>query len=614
MEANGEIECDYVVVGSGAGGGTVAARLAEAGMRVVVLEAGSDCRDLSAERLPEDYDVPAFHPFATENAAMRWDFYVNHYCDAARQRWDRKCGPKGVLYPRAGTLGGCTAHNALIFITPHDSDWNTIAKLTGDKSWRAARMRRYLRTLENCHYHPFWRSLAHLGLDPTGHGWKGWLDTEIAMPGSAFADDGLRHFILRCAWAKLSSAPKPLKALIQTIRGEGDPNNRRFGRRPFEGICLLPLSTREHRRMGTRERLLDVRERHHDHLHIETDALATRVIFDETNRAVGVEYLTGGRLYRAHPEPSRETGTLKKVRARREVILSGGTFNTPQLMMLSGIGPGGDLRGYGIDVRVDLLGVGRNLQDRYEIGIAYRMAQEWESLMGAKFEKDDPLYRSWRDEKCGMYISNGAAVAVVHRSAKRLRDPDLFLMALLARFEGYEPGYSRAVAEHRNYLTWAILKAHTQNRAGTVVLRSPDPRDTPIVNFRYFEEGDDREGKDLWAVVEGIRFVRRIMAAVNAGEPIATEEQPGLQIESDDDLAQYVRENAWGHHASGTCAIGRREESGVLSSDFAVHGTRGLRVVDASVFPRIPGFFIVSAVYMVAEKAADVILAAAKGR
>jgi choline dehydrogenase-like flavoprotein len=213
-----------------------------------------------------------------------------------------------------------------------------------------------------------------------------------------------------------------------------------------------------------------------------------------------------------------------------------------------------------------------------------------------------------------MYISNGAAVAIVRRSAKRLRDPDLFLMALLAQFEGYEAGYSRTVAEHRNCLTWAILKAHTQNRAGTVVLRSPNPRDTPIVDFRYFEEGDDREGKDLRAVVEGIRFVRRIMVAVNAGVAVATEEWPGLEIENDDDLARYVRENAWGHHASGTCALGRREAGGVLSSDFAVHGTEGLRVVDASVFPRIPGFFIVSAVYMAAEKAADVILAAAKDR
>jgi len=90
---------------------------------------------------------------------------------------------------------------------------------------------------------------------------------------------------------------------------------------------------------------------------------------------------------------------------------------------------------------------------------------------------------------------------------------------------------------------------------------------------------------------------------------IAEEELPGAHVQTDEGLAEYVRDNAWGHHAAGSCAIGPRERNGVLTSDFAVHGTQGLRVVDASVFPRIPGFFIVSAVYMIAEKAADVILA-----
>ena len=93
---------------------------------------------------------------------------------------------------------------------------------------------------------------------------------------------------------------------------------------------------------------------------------------------------------------------------------------------------------------------------------------------------------------------------------------------------------------------------------------------------------------------------------------IAAEEVPGEQYQSDDELREFVRDNAWGHHASCSCAIGPRDKGGVLSSDFRVHGTQGLRVVDASVFPRIPGFFIVSAIYMVGEKAADVILASAE--
>ena len=612
MTNGGEMECDYVVVGSGAGGGTLAARLAENGMRVVLLEAGKDCSASKDARLPEDYDVPAFHPFAAENPAMRWDFFVSHYNDETRRKRDSKCGPNGVLYPRAGTLGGCTAHNAMIFMAPHDCDWNAIAGLTGDKSWRAARMRRYFMRIENCRHHPFWRALARLGVNPTGHGWAGWLETQVAMPRSVFRDDVLTHFVRACTWANVSRAPKVLLALWRLIRAGGDPNNRRIGRAPFEGVCYTPLTTRGHRRMGTRERVLDVATRFPDNLHIETDALATAILFDGDNRAVGVDYLKGKDLYRAHATPSDRAGAQCRVRVRREVIVSGGTFNSPQLLMLSGIGPADELHAHGIPVRVDLPGVGRNLQDRYEIGVVYRMNQPWKSLGGARFTKDDPLYCDWRDARQGMYVSNGNAISIIRRSAKHLPAPDLFCMALLARFEGYFPGYSRLVAEHSDYMTWTILKGHTANRAGTVSLKSADPRDMPHIDFRYFDEGDDPGCKDLKAVVGEIRFARSIMASVNACKAIAVEELPGVHVQTDEALGDYVRDNSWGHHASGTCAIGTREQGGVLDSKFCVHGTKGLRVVDASIFPRIPGFFIVSAVYIAAEKAADVILAAAK--
>jgi choline dehydrogenase-like flavoprotein len=128
------------------------------------------------------------------------------------------------------------------------------------------------------------------------------------------------------------------------------------------------------------------------------------------------------------------------------------------------------------------------------------------------------------------------------------------------------------------------------------------------VNFHYFEEGNDKAGEDLRAVIAGIRFVRRLTDALNRTDAIAIEEKPGADCDTEDALATYVRDNAWGHHASCSCAIGPRPAGGVLASDFTVHGTRGLRVVDASVFPRIPGYFIASAIYIAAEKAADVIL------
>jgi choline dehydrogenase-like flavoprotein len=276
--------------------------------------------------------------------------------------------------------------------------------------------------------------------------------------------------------------------------------------------------------------------------------------------------------------------------------------------MLSGIGPRAELERHGIPVRVDLPGVGRNLQDRYEIGVVNRMTEPWQVLRGAAFDTTDPLYREWADDRCGMYIANGTALGVVRRSDPDRVLPDLFCMGLLAKFRGYFPGYSREIAAHSDYFTWAVLKAHTNNRAGAVTLRSADPRDPPEVDFHYFEEGSDQAGDDLRAVVAAIRFVRTMTDELRRDGVIAAEELPGEHCRTDEQLADYVRDNAWGHHASCSCPIGPRAAGGVVDSRFNVHGTTNLRIVDASVFPRIPGYFIASAVYTIAEKAADVIL------
>jgi choline dehydrogenase-like flavoprotein len=375
-----------------------------------------------------------------------------------------------------------------------------------------------------------------------------------------------------------------------------------------DGLIYTPLTTDRHHRIGARERVLAVAARHPDRLHVLLHALVIRVLLDSQQRAVGVECQMGERLYRADPTPAVAPGERRCLRARREVILAGGAFNTPQLLMLSGIGEAAELARHGIACRVDLPGVGRNLQDRYEVGVVNRMGfPAWRVLRGARFRRGDRQWQRWERGQ-GMYVSNGAAIALTRRSTAARRGPDLFFMALLGEFRGYFPGYSRLIAERQNCLTWAILKAHTANRAGRVRLASADPRDRPLVDFHYFEDGDDPGGSDLAAVVEAIRSVRRMTAPMLREGLMTAEELPGPDVQSDAELAGFVRDHAWGHHASCSCAIGPRVQGGVLDSAFRVHGTSGLRVVDASVFPRIPGFFIACAVYMVAEKAAALLL------
>lgn len=598
-----DLVCDYVVIGSGAGGGTVAARLAEAGMDVVLLEAGGDPASAGGDRLPCDYDIPAFHPFASENAAMAWNYRVDHYADEATARRDPKWDARGILYPRAGTLGGCTAHNAMILIAPQKRDWNGIAAMPGYEGWSAKAMARYWRKVERCRHRPVWRFLARIGLDPTGHGWNGWLPVERAMPRRAFSDPQMIGLMIDGGIAALRGIPNRLARLLRLLTSAGDPNDRRTN--GAEGICYVPLATENHCRSGTRERLLGVAGK--TPIRIELNALATRILIGASGRATGVEYRQGERLFRAHVDPSREEGELRTVTARREVILAAGAFNSPQLLMLSGIGPADELAAHGIAPRVDLP-VGRNLQDRYEVSVVSRMATPWESLQGARFEADDPIARLWNERRRGMYISNGAALALTRKSDPALAEADLLMMALLARFEGYRDGYSRELITCKDNLSWAVLKARTLNRAGEVGLRSSDARDPPRVCFHYFGEGSDPGGEDLRAVVDGVEFARAAVAPLMRTGLIVEEISPGQAVQGAA-LEQWVRDNAWGHHASCTCPMGPREAGGVLDSRLNVHGVAGLRVVDASVFPRIPGYFIVSAIYMAAEKAADMILA-----
>jgi choline dehydrogenase len=214
---------------------------------------------------------------------------------------------------------------------------------------------------------------------------------------------------------------------------------------------------------------------------------------------------------------------------------------------------------------------------------------------------------------------------VLSRSEPQRSEADLHIFGIPGVFKGYVPGYSAEGLATKHHFTWVVLKGHTENRAGTVRLRSADPRQPPEINFRYFadtERGQDVASvrrssdiadPDLRAVVLAVERVREFQERTQYRLGVTSrlrEVWPGPEVDTPGEIAQWVKDEAWGHHAAGTVPIGREgDPRAALDSRFRVRGVRGLRVVDASVFPRIPGTFIVLPVYMMSEKAAETILA-----
>lgn len=620
---------EFVVVGSGAGGGPVAARLALAGHKTLLIESGDD------QGTNVNYTVPAYSARASEDPAMDWNFFVHHYADDTRQALDYKTTydtpdggeytgrdppegskVKGTLYPRTGALGGCTAHNALVAVYPFESDFEHLVSLTGDHSWNPAHMRKYFMVAEKNHY---------VALSP-GHGYNGWLQTEEAPLELVLEDSQLLSMVSGGALA-LGNYTNTVFNLATVAAGDANADSVLRDTNP--GYYQVPLSSKDSARVGSREFVVQVRDAKNADgskkypLDVRTNCFATKVLFDQSvnpPRATGVEFLDGQYLFRASPRSgSAGAGTPGSVKASREVIISGGVYNSPLLLKHSGIGPAEELKKFDIPVVVDLPGVGSNLQDHYEITVQGMLPENFTVLDGCTFNPpNDPCLKKWEHPVLGSrgtYASNGFASTMFFKSTATAEQPsipaanedwDVFVFGGPVNFRGYFPGYSVNATDRHDIFTWAILKAHPRNNAGNVMLRSADPLDMPHIVFNYFDTGSGDHNADLQVLYEAVELARDALAR----QPVPIQEiLPGSGIKSEEAIKDYAKNTAWGHHASCTCPIGADgDPMAVLDSKFQVRGVSGLRVVDASVYPRIPGTFTAVSTYMVGEKAADVIL------
>ncbi|KAK2054850.1 hypothetical protein LY76DRAFT_608101, partial [Colletotrichum caudatum] len=257
------------------------------------------------------------------------------------------------------------------------------------------------------------------------------------------------------------------------------------------------------------------------------------------------------------------------------------------ILKLSGVGPEDELDNFDIPVVKDIPGVGTNPQDRYELGVIARTRDNFALIEDCTFLAEG--------------ISLGMFMLMLSSQAE-------------GQYDGYYPGYSRNVlnATSNIHWTWLVLKAHTRNNAGIVNLTNVNPRNMPKIAFHNFSEGAASQadaGKDIQAIIEGMQWG---MKAIDDIPPVVGEFErvwPPSEINSDEDLMQWIQDESWGHHASSSCPIGSdNDPMAVLDSSFRLRGISCRRVVDMSAFPKIMGVFPVISLSMASEKAAYSIL------
>lgn len=485
--------------------------------------------------------------------------YGKAYFDA-RVNWKYQTEPvaglggKRSYWPRGKVLGGSSAINAMVYVRGHPQDYDDWGAVAPGWSWADVA--------------PVFRRMERF---------TGGADAHRGGDGPLAVSD-------------ISDEAHPLcRIYLEAARQAQLPVTPDYNGASMEGAALYQITTDAGVRASTAHAYLRPARRR-PNLELRLRAQATRILFDGP-RATGVAYRRGGRAEMA--------------RARREIVLCGGALNTPQLLLLSGIGPGDALRALGIETRRHAPEVGRNLQDHLGVDNLYRartptLNQELRPWLGKLKAGLTYLLR----RKGPLSLSINQAGGFVRSSPERAR-PDLQLY--------FSPlSYTRAPAGKRPLLSpdpfpGFLLGTNPckPTSRGFVRLRSADPLAPPEIQPNYLDTEEDRE-----ITVVGVKLARRLAETPALSAVIEAEIEPGPGVVSEAELHDFVRDHAWSvFHACGTCRMGTDADASVVDPRLRVHGVTGLRVADASIFPSITTGNTNAPAIMVGEKAADILLA-----
>jgi choline dehydrogenase len=532
------VSWDYVIVGAGSAGSVLANRLTEDGKKsVLVLEAG-----------PHDW-----HPYIHIPAG-----FIRTYHDA-RVNWlysmepSEWTGGRRILAPRGKTLGGSSSINGHIYNRGQRMDFDTWAQL-GNRGWSYADVLPYFRRME--------RRIGDG--DPKFRGRDGSLTV---------TDIDWRH---------------PLcDAFIEGAVGLGIPRNPDYNGAIQEGVAYAQRTIHNGRRVSAARAFLHPAMRR-PNLRVETRAHTTEILL-EGRRAVGVRYRKGGR-----------GGALREARARCDVILSAGTFNSPQLLQLSGIGPAPLLKSLGIPVRHALAGVGENLRDHYAPRFVARVKNIDtinEMVRGARLAGE---IAKWLLTRKGVLALSPTHVYCFWRSDPNVENCDLqFTFTPASYREGVQGELEREPG-----MTVASWQQRPESR-GYVRVRSADPFAAPIIQPNYLAEESDRR-----ILLAGMKLARRLLKTRPLEPYYDREDFPGPEVQSDEELLEAAKKRGTTtFHPSGTCRMGSAgDPMAVVDDRLRVHGLEGLWVIDASIMPTMLSANINAATLMLADKASDFIL------
>jgi choline dehydrogenase len=525
-------EFDYVIVGAGSAGCVLANRLSADGKNsVLLLEAGPRDTNLWIH-------VPLGYGRLFKEKTVNWMYQTEP---------EPGLDGRSVFQPRGKVLGGSSSINGLLYIRGQHEDYDRWRQ-HGNNGWGFDDVLPYFKKAED----------QRRGADDF-HG-----------VGGPLPVCDLGH-------------PDPVSAAFITAAAEsGLPVNPDFNGASQEGAGFFQTTTRHGRRASAAVAYLRS-ARGRSNLHVETSALAQRIVFNG-RRADAVEY--------------RQAGALKTARARKEVLVSGGAFNSPQLLQLSGIGPAELLRKHGIDVVLDAPGVGHDLQDHLQVRVVMRCSQPitLNDIVNSPVRKILTGLRYVAFRTGPLTIAAGTSGAFF-KTNPRLATPDIQVHFLpfstdkmgekLHSFSGFSASVCQLRPESR----------------GSLRIRSADPAAPPEIRVNYLSTETDRT-----ANVEGLKILRKILQAPALSPYVAEEVDPGAKVVSDEALLSYCRaRGSTIYHPTSTCRMGK-DALAVVDQRLRLRGIDGLRVVDASVMPDLVSGNTNAAVIMIAEKASDMIL------